>query len=649
MTLAIALGVALLTAGVYAPAISPYLAFDDHAHIAPLPRLLAEITPASLWEAVWSSNSGPTGRPLAMATFVGQVALLGASAPQLKLVNVLLHLAVGVALYALGAALLAAARGEAGPSWTTRAVAAAAAAFWLLHPLNLSSVAYVIQRMNVLAALATVAALLVYTRWRRAPAGSREGLHTALAVGGLGAAGVLSKENAALLPVYLVVLEASIFRPRLPRWLAGSRRRRWLAGATVALAVAGLAALAAWWAAPGYDDRSFTMLERLLTQARVVVWYLSLLFYPDPGRMSLYHDGWAVSSSLLAPPTTLLALFTLGALLVAAWLARRRWPLFTFAVAWFLGGHLLESTVLPLELVFEHRNYLPSFGPVLWATAALAALARRLPRPRAMAAGGAVAVVLALAVLTHTRAERWGADPQPRLEHLLARPASVRAAIKAAQTYSQLAAEAASAERREALFEQARARFTAAAEHEPESADALFGWVLLYFEHGRTPPETLLAELERRLATGPVDATTVNGVHALTQCAVGGRCARLGARLPGLLERLLDNTEVRGGFRNRLLRDLARCRYHLEHRPDAALAALKAAVRAAPRDLDTRIELAYFEALASNRTAALAALERVQELDALGRKMYTTQRLRTAILTGRLQQPAAGDRSSLGP
>ena len=47
---------------------------------------------------------------------------------------------------------------------------------------------------------------------------------------------------------------------------------------------------------------------------------------------------------------------------LGAFILRKKAPIISFSIAWFFAGHLIESTVLPLELYFEHRNYLPLFG-----------------------------------------------------------------------------------------------------------------------------------------------------------------------------------------------------------------------------------------------------------------------------------------------
>ena len=121
----------------------------------------------------------------------------------------------------------------------------------------------------------------------------------------------------------------------------------------------------------GYLYRDFTLTERLLTQPRALFDYIVNLLIPVTESITPFHDAYAHSKSLLEPITTLFSLLALAALLILAWLVRRSQPLVAFGLLWFFVGHLVESTLLPLELYFPHRNYLPAIGLYL----ALGALA----------------------------------------------------------------------------------------------------------------------------------------------------------------------------------------------------------------------------------------------------------------------------------
>jgi len=110
----------------------------------------------------------------------------------------------------------------------------------------------------------------------------------------------------------------------------------------------------------GYKNRPFTPVERLLTQPRVILFYISLLIYPSTTRLALLHDV-DISTGLFTPWTTLPSILLLAGLLLALLIAAKRHPLVSFCGIFFLMNHAIEGTIFNLELVYEHRNYLPSF------------------------------------------------------------------------------------------------------------------------------------------------------------------------------------------------------------------------------------------------------------------------------------------------
>jgi cytochrome c-type biogenesis protein CcmH/NrfG len=91
---------------------------------------------------------------------------------------------------------------------------------------------------------------------------------------------------------------------------------------------------------------------------------MSLLIFPHPNRLNLLHD-FEISHSFLDPITTLLSFAAItGMMVMAIWLAKRE-RLLSFCILWFLGHLVIESSVLGLEIIFEHRVYLPSMFFIL--------------------------------------------------------------------------------------------------------------------------------------------------------------------------------------------------------------------------------------------------------------------------------------------
>jgi len=336
-------------------------------------------------------QSEPATRPVANLTFALNYYLHGDRVEGYHLVNILIHLATAFFLYLLidvtlrtpalaGQATKAgrAPGGRLAPEW----LAFFAALLWLVHPVQSQSVAYVVQRMNSLAAMFYLVSLYCYVRCRLDPGGPARCRFFFAASGVAGVLAMGCKEISITLPLFILLYEWYFLEDLDLGWL----RRRALPIGLVVAVLAGLALLMLGGhpverILAGYQGRPFTPGQRLLTELRVVFFYLSLLVFPHPSRLNLDHD-FAVSTSLLQPPTTLAAGVGLLVLLgVAVWSARRE-RLLSFAILWFLGNLLVESSLLGLELVFEHRLYLPA---MLLFAVAVAGVDRLLSSRRAKA------------------------------------------------------------------------------------------------------------------------------------------------------------------------------------------------------------------------------------------------------------------------
>ncbi len=309
--------------------------------------------------------------------------------------NVLIHFLSGLALFWLTSRL----------SGSPLASSCIAIAF-LAHPLATQAVTYLTQRMTSLAALFVLVSLASWVEARR----GRRGF---FALSGVAAACALgSKEISVMLFPVLLLYEVCLHRDEWAQHL-GATARRWLAVSAGALAFAGIALVAynfeqLWDLVLYYDipDRAYTPIERMLTETRVVFFYLSLWLWPAPSRLNLDHE-FALSTGLLTPATTLLAC---TAWLVIAglgvWLMRTR-PRYGFVLLAFLAFNAIESGPLPIELVFEHRFYLPM--TMLFCGLGIA-IADTPPLVMRALCALTLLLCLPLAAATHARNLLW-ADP----------------------------------------------------------------------------------------------------------------------------------------------------------------------------------------------------------------------------------------------
>src|SRR5690348_9317396 len=337
--------------------------------------------------------------------------------------------------------------GKAGvdaPAATRLALIVSAA--WMLLPINLMAVLYVVQRMESLCQIFVLAGLWAYLhgRWMMLTAEStrRDRWGLALAVSGIvfgTVLGLTSKETAVLLPVFAFLTEWILLR--FARAVSGnidirraSQDKRIWALFTVTLFIP--AVLGFLWLLRGalrpaaLAGRDFTLAQRLLTEPRVLVDYLHWTLLPDPMVLRLYHDEIVISTGWLTPWTTLGAILLLAALIgVAIWLRNRR-PLVSLGIGWFFAAQLLTATIIPLELVYEQRMYFASIGVLLAAGALLLGLRWKITLP--LLRGFVVAAALLwFAVATNLRAQEWSNPLRLAVAEANRHPDSARAVYEA--------------------------------------------------------------------------------------------------------------------------------------------------------------------------------------------------------------------------
>jgi hypothetical protein len=349
-----------LTGALYWHGLSGDLVLDDAATLEPIARLAeGELT----WHEALVQHDN--FRPLSMASYVANWFVTGDGVWPLKLTNLVVHLICGVLVFLLSDRLLA--RPLAGVGQRRRWLALWIAACWLLAPLLVSTVLYVTQRMAALATLFSLAALLAYVCGRARIADGRAGGPGLIGIGlvVLWPLAVLSKENGILVPALALVVELFFFGGAQSRQdnRRALRVTAWCVAAAVLIGIV-IATTTRSAVFLAYEYRSFTLVERVLTEWRILFDYLAnLLLLPGGSPFGIYHDEYPPSRGLLEPATTLLAGLAWLAILASGWLARgTRIGLLLFGLWFYLAAHLVESTVFPLELYFEHRNYLPSVG-----------------------------------------------------------------------------------------------------------------------------------------------------------------------------------------------------------------------------------------------------------------------------------------------
>jgi hypothetical protein len=465
----------IVTAIVYWPGVTGGWVFDDYPNI--VDNTAIHIMPGRSTLAAWvnvaiSSPASALHRPLASITFAMNWMADGGNPWPFKLTNIVIHLINGVLVFCMLRALLrfltpsSRTEGKALPAIEEPAatrLALIVSTAWMLLPINLMAVLYVVQRMESLCQIFVLAGLWAYLhgRWMMLNAdnagGDRRGF--ALVVSGivLGTVlGLTSKETAVLLPVFAFLAEWIVIGfgrsetaipldppshangeevHRLSQKTGTQRadKRIWTLFTVTLFVPAVLGFLwllrSALRPAP-WSGRDFTLMQRLLTEPRVLVDYLHWTLLPNPMVLSLYHDEIVTSTGLLTPWTTLGAIVLLAALIViAVWLRNRR-PLVSLGIGWFFAAQLLTATIVPLELVYEQRMYFASIGVLLAVGVLLLGLRWKIALP--LLRGFLVTVALLwFAAATNLRAREWSNPLRLAVAEANRHPESPRAVYEA--------------------------------------------------------------------------------------------------------------------------------------------------------------------------------------------------------------------------
>jgi len=364
----------LLTVFIYLPGLNGPFLLDDYSSTLQLKQ--TELNWQKLLPLSFSQNTGPIPRAFANASFSLNYIFFGEETFSFKVTNLILHLITGFLFFILGKKILSHCLKNRPYEKYATPIALLCAAIWLVHPLHVSTVLYVVQRMAQLSALFTLLAILAYFTGRERLLQGKSYAYTIMLSGYFiaGLFGALSKETIVLLPGYLLLIEMFVFKFETPIAQKGIRDKRFFITFGILVVIPVVVGLCFFLLKSdsllsGYMNRSFTLGERLLTESHILWDYIRQYFMPQLSAMALHHDGYPVVSS--AGITTIIAITGLLVMLGSGLLLRKVEPVIALGLLWFLLSHSLESTIFPLELKFEHRNYMAMYGLLLAAVYSL--------------------------------------------------------------------------------------------------------------------------------------------------------------------------------------------------------------------------------------------------------------------------------------
>jgi len=590
-------------------------AFDDFPNIVDNMQLhVSTLAWADWWGATFSSPSSELQRPLAMFTFALNYFFTGLDPFPIKLTNLMIHALNVVLAYWLAREIFSA--------WSRRGKGAASrleieyaplalTALWALAPINLTPVLLSVQRMESLAQVFVFAGLSLYMSGRQRQRDGQPGwarIFVGIVV--CTALGLLAKETAIAIPMYAFIIEWLLFGFDTR---AGKHdlRLSYFYGVVLFLPlVAGCAKLLPWVLSPSsYANRSFTLSERLLTESRVLWSYVEWTLLPNLGELSLYHDDYAISRGLFQPVSTMIAIGGMIAAFIVAFAVRNTRPLMSLGILLFFAAHVLTATVIPLELVYEHRNYFASFGLLLIVVDGLMLTPslRRFP----WATIGAVAALVGFySFTTFLRASEWGDPIRFALSEAAKHPLSPRAVYDEGRTYVALCNY--DAESR--FFTLARNTLIAAsripdANMLPEQA------LLILAARTNTPQDDdWWITMQRKLSTRPVGVQEASALYTLSKCQEVGSCDFDQGKMLETFYAAMGT----GNPRPEVLTIFANYAINVLHDYDLALRLIYGALEASQNNLQYHENLAKVLILLRKFDAAQGEIEQMKRLNHLG-------------------------------
>jgi len=362
----------------FASSLNSLFLFDDFQNLDALIHIQGEsLFSPGFWEFVLGGNAGPTGRPVSLLSFALQADSWPDTPAAFKWVNLVIHVLNASLVYLICLQLTKILRLHESDCWK---IALFTSLIWALNPVHSTVVLYVVQRMALLSNFFILLGVYLYLHIRLAITEENQNRQLALmtfVIGSTGLLALLSKENAPSLFFYLLTLEYTLLKKvHLPD------QRKFIAwryvvlclpvGMIFLLPLIFMSKLQADFAT--YYD--YHMLDRLMTESRILWQYIAIIVFPSTSGTSLFHDI-NVSTGFLSPISTLVSTSAWLVLLLISALRPGKQRIFLFALLWFFSGHIIESSVLALELFFNHRNYLAFLGFIF---AALYCLIVLVPR-----------------------------------------------------------------------------------------------------------------------------------------------------------------------------------------------------------------------------------------------------------------------------
>ncbi len=368
-TFLLLIGITLIIS--YQNSLSGPFVFDDIGNITNNPYIRVSSFSAEEFNKIISPYQPCKNRVIANLSFAINYYLGGLNPVGFHFVNILIHLITSFLVYALFQWYFQ--HIPLKSTWISTIIGGFAALLWATNPIHTNAVTYIVQRMTSLSTMFCLASLLIYLQARSTVTTKKTSISLTIKIYGLYTISclfwilaILSKEIAAIFPLLLLAHELYFFNSLSK--INNNKKKLIIAGgifAPIGIAIFFLGFDFIYEIFSSYNNRSFTIIERLLTEPRVVFYYISLFLFPIPSRLSLYHDNFSISQNLLNPATTSFSIIGTFIWIILIILLFKRHKLLSFGLLWVFLTLLIESSFIALEIAFEHRFYMPSIGLVI--------------------------------------------------------------------------------------------------------------------------------------------------------------------------------------------------------------------------------------------------------------------------------------------
>ncbi|CAG1021608.1 hypothetical protein MTYM_01123 [Methylococcales bacterium] len=601
---------------------------DDWPNLAGLEHVK---THGQLSQFSLSGVSSQLGRPVSLLSFALQAEHWPHNPHPFKLAGFCIHTANAWLVY--GCCYLIAQM----KNWSPRKsliFAGSVFTLWIFHPLNISTVFYVVQRMVLLAAFFSLIGVSGFL-WAIKNYSSRPKRAFTLATISIiitYSLGILSKENAVLTGLGIGALYWLLLRDEY-----GSKTWDWwiiIFGILPSLSVISYLC----FNLAQHTRTDFSPYQRLLTETVILQDYVGKILLPTPGKLNIFNDDFPVYKNLFDSLIGLQAVFFWLALCSLAVFLRKRAAFFAFGIFWFLTGHLLESSIFGLELYFEHRNYLPSIGiliGIIGSAIELTGKAERLSvrlKTRINFSFNALLITLATGYVLIYGAEisTWRSPGALAISALTERPNSLRAHQESAAYFANIGD-----------FANSTLLVQAIEKKWPNYPGTYSQLIMLHcLDSNVVLPKN--EAIKQRLQTGRFDRGTLDTWHQILNLKKNNNCPNLTwEQYRQFIEILINNKNF--SWKREDFAVLLALGYNADRKFTEAAAALDL-VPETRADLDFLILKAKFYAMTNAKQESLQIIERAKNRYAKNLRIWLPRKNQIEILEKQLSDSLRADK-----